>query len=136
MKRSPMIPVCVIAMVLLTMPMTASARAAAIVDKGTVHAEIVVADTPARMTKLAAKELQSSLAKMTGGTLPIVTERTPGRAAIFVGRSRHTEALGLSTEGLEHGGFRMESGTDWLRARRPRQGLRAGRALGPQPLGR
>jgi hypothetical protein len=114
MKRSPTFLVRVPPVVFLTLPVTAAARAAAIVEKGAVRAEIVVADAPARMTKLAAKELQGGLAKMTNATLPIVTDRTPGRVAIFVGTSRHTEALGLATEGLAHGGFRMESGTDWL----------------------
>jgi len=114
MKRSPIFPVWAIPLVLLNLPVIATAAGVAIVEKGMVRAEIVIADTSARMTKLAAKELQDSLAKMTGGTLPIVTDRTPGSVAIFVGMSRHTEALGLSTKGLEHGAFRMESGTDWL----------------------
>jgi hypothetical protein len=90
------------------------AEAVDLVDRGTPRSEIVIAGTPARMTKLAATELQRCLVKMTGGTLPIVSERTAGKAAIFVGTSRHTDALGLATDGLAHGAFRMESGQDWL----------------------
>lgn len=85
-----------------------------VVESGEPRAEIVIADKPARMTKLAAKELQSYVAKMSGATLPIVTERRVGKAAVFVGKSRHTDELGLDTEGLKHGAFRMVSGKDWL----------------------
>jgi hypothetical protein len=66
------------------------------------------------MTKLAAKELQSHLAKMSGSMLPIVTKRQAGKAAMFVGKSRHTDAFSLATDALQHGAFRMASGKDWL----------------------
>lgn len=85
-----------------------------IVEQGRPLAEIVIAEKPARMTKLAAKELQQYVARMSGATLPVVTERTPGKPAIFVGMSRHTEALGLATQTLQHGAFRMTSGEGWL----------------------
>jgi hypothetical protein len=85
-----------------------------LVENGHPVAEIVIAEKPARMTKLAAKELQSTLLKMTGATLPIASERTAGKKAIFVGMSRFTEDLGLSTKELKHGAFRMASGKDWL----------------------
>ena len=49
-----------------------------------------------------------------GMTLPIARERTEGKTAIFVGMSRFTEKLGLSTKELKHGAFRMASGKDWL----------------------
>lgn len=85
-----------------------------IVEKGEPRAEIVIAEKPARMTKLAARELQTALVKMTGATLPIVSERDPDKPAILVGVSASTEALGLSTDGLAHGAFRMASGPGWL----------------------
>lgn len=85
-----------------------------LVENGQPRAEIVVAEQPARMTKLAAKEFQGTLARMSGATLPIVTERSPGKIAIYVGVSRFTKELGLSTRELRHGAFRMASGTDWL----------------------
>jgi hypothetical protein len=85
-----------------------------LVANGQPLAEIVIAEKPARMTKLAAKELQSTLLKMTGATLPIASERAAGKTAIFVGMSRFTEELGLSTKELKHGAFRIASGKDWL----------------------
>jgi hypothetical protein len=85
-----------------------------LVENGKPLAEIVISGKPARMTKLAAKELQSTIAKMSGAKLPVVTERSAGKVAIFVGVSRLTEELGLSTKALQHGAFRMASGKDWL----------------------
>ncbi len=99
---------------LLASPAALRAADNFIVEGGEPRADIVIAEKPARMTKLAAKELQSVVAKMSGATLPIVTERRPGRAVVFVGKSRHTDELGLGTEGLKHGAFRMASGKDWL----------------------
>ncbi len=103
-----------VALFLTTVSNFAAAADVLLVDDGKPRAAIVIAEQPARMTKLAARELQNALAKMSGATLPIVTERQPGQAAIFVGRSRHTEQLGLGTDGLKHGAFRMASGDDWL----------------------
>lgn len=85
-----------------------------LVENGSAQAEIIIAEKPARMTRLAAKELQSTLLKMTGATLPIVSERTEGKTAVFVGMSRFTDELGLSTKELKHGAFRLASGKDWL----------------------
>lgn len=85
-----------------------------LIENGKANAEIIIADKPARMTKLAAKELQSTLLKMTGATLPIASERAAGKAAIFVGKSRHTDGLGIASDALKHGAFRMASGKDWL----------------------
>ncbi|MCX6847657.1 MAG: DUF4838 domain-containing protein [Verrucomicrobia bacterium] len=99
---------------LLVSPHSLSAAVSIIVENGKPLAEIVIAEKPARMTKLAAKELQGYVAKMSGATLPIVTERNAGKAAIFVGMSHHTDALGLATAKLKHGAFRMASGEDWL----------------------
>ncbi len=101
--------------VLLFVPLTlVRAADSFVIENGQPRAEIVIAEQPARMTKLAAKELQGTLAKMSGATLPIVTERSPGKIAIYVGVSRFTKELGLSTQELRHGAFRMASGTDWL----------------------
>lgn len=85
-----------------------------VVEEGQPRAEIVIADRPARMAKLAARELQSYVAKMSGATLPVVTARSEGKAAVFVGRSRFTDELGLWTKELQHGAFRMASGENWL----------------------
>ncbi|MGV3663448.1 MAG: DUF4838 domain-containing protein [Prosthecobacter sp.] len=85
-----------------------------LVENGVPHAEIVLSDKPARMAKLAAKELQTYVEKISGARLEIVSEPGVGRAHVFVGKSPHTEALKLATDGLENGSFRMASGADWM----------------------
>jgi hypothetical protein len=85
-----------------------------IVKDGQPRAQIVLSDKPARMTRLAATELQTHIEKMTGAKIEIVTAPAPGMARLYVGRSAATDALILSTEGLAHGAFRMASGPDWL----------------------
>lgn len=99
---------------LITCLLALNGTAQTLIENGQSSAEIVIAEKPARMTKLAAKELQLYLNKLSGATLPIVTRRTPGRPAIFVGISRFTDELGLSTKELKHGAFRMASGDGWL----------------------
>lgn len=86
-----------------------------IVQDGVAKAEIVIAAEPARMTKFAAKELQAYVKKISGAELPIVTEPSSDNVAkIYVGESSYTDALGINTEGLDHGAYRMVSGPDWL----------------------
>ncbi len=85
-----------------------------LVEAGKPRAEIIIAEAPARMTKLAARELQTYIQKISGATLPIVTKPTDGGVRIYVGVSSHTEALELSTNGLAYGAYRMASGPDWL----------------------
>ena len=87
---------------------------ALLVENGQPRAEIVIAEQPARMTRLAASELQTYIQKISGAVLPIVTEPTGGTLRIYVGVSPHTEALGLETDGLKYGAYRMASGPDWL----------------------
>ena len=85
-----------------------------LVEKGQPRAEIIIAEKPARMAKLAAKELQTYVEKISGAKLEIVTQPHEGKAHVFLGKSRFTEELKLGTEGLENGAFRMASGADWL----------------------
>ena len=103
---------------LLLLSFASSSRAAAadtfIVQDGQPRAEIVVAERPARMAKLAARELQTYVEKISGAKLAIVTAPSAGMPHVFIGKSTHTETLKLSTEGLENGAFRMASGADWL----------------------
>jgi len=86
-----------------------------IVKGGQAHAEIVIANRPPRMVKLAAEELQSYVEKITGARLPVTT--TPSKDVpvhIYVGNSPYTERLKVNDEGLKHGAFRMVSGRNWL----------------------
>lgn len=102
-----------LATALLLTPL-ASLRAEFLVKDGAANAEIVIAEKPARMTKLAAKELQTYLEKISGGRLEIVTQTHAGKVPIYVGKSRFTEDLKLATDGLENGAFRMSSAAGWL----------------------
>lgn len=91
-----------------------SAAETFLVVSGQLRAEIVIAERPARMAKLAARELRAYVEKISGAKLDIVTSPSPGKVRIYVGKRPATATLGLSTEGLEHGAFRMASGPDWL----------------------
>lgn len=98
----------------LLVPTVLHGAEALLVENGQPRAEIVVAEKPARMAKLAARELQSYVEKISGAKLAIVTAPSPGKPHVFIGHSTHTDALKLSTEGLKNGAFRMASGADWL----------------------
>lgn len=86
-----------------------------IVAEGRPVAQIVIAPDAPRMVRLAAQELQETVAKISGAELPVATAPADGfDATIFVGRSEFTDALGVTDEGLRHGAFRMVSGPDWI----------------------
>ena len=86
-----------------------------LVEDGRANAEIVIAEEPTRAVDLAARELQKYIEKLSGARLAIVTEPTGDVAnKVYVGKSAHTERLGVSDQGLEFGAFRMKSGEDWL----------------------
>ncbi len=86
-----------------------------IVKEGQPQAEIVIAEKPPRMVKLAAEELQAYIEKITGAKLAITN--APGKNVpvhIYVGRSPETDKLKITDEGLKHGAFKMVSGENWL----------------------
>lgn len=86
-----------------------------LVKQGEPQAEIVIAENPPRTTLLAAKELQTYVQKISGGKLDIVT--TPSgkyRSRVLVGRSPATDQLGIKTDDLKYGAYRITSGDDWL----------------------
>ena len=86
-----------------------------VVKDGQPQAEIVISETPARTVKVAAAELQEYVQKISGAKLAVVTTPTEGcPAQVYVGRSAHTDRLKVTGEDLEHGGFRMVSGANWL----------------------
>lgn len=86
-----------------------------LVKDGKAVAQIVVAENPPRMAKLAAGELQTYVAKMTGATLPIVTAPSADcPAQVYVGRSAYTDRLEVTDDGLRHGAYRMVSGYNHL----------------------
>lgn len=93
----------------------ANSRRINLVAAGKANAEIVTSEQPARMVTLAASELQTYIEKMTGAKLAIV--ENPDATVpikIYVGRSEHTDALGLETGDLPNGAYRIRSGDQWL----------------------
>jgi len=86
-----------------------------LVRDGKANAEIVIAETPPRTTRLAAIELQTYVAKISGAKLPIVTDPDPQTAIqIFVGQSKHAQQHKITAEGLKNGAYRIVSGDHWL----------------------
>ena len=105
------------AVILLALLIQFAATAAAevfLVKDGQPRAEIVVATTAKRTTRLAAQELQDGIKKISGAHLPVVNEPTGKAVKIFVGPSKQTDALKITTAGLKDGAFRIVSGDDWL----------------------
>jgi Domain of unknown function (DUF4838) len=92
-----------------------AAAAGFIVKEGKPQAEIVIAQKPARTTRLAARELQIYVEKISGAKLAIVTAPS-GKVptAIYVGKSRHTDKLKVTTADLKFGAYRMTSGKNYL----------------------
>lgn len=86
-----------------------------LIENGKPNAQIVISANPPRTTLLAAKELQGYLQKITGAELGIVHKPDSSfPVSIFVGQSPHTINLGITTEGLEYGAYRITTGENWL----------------------
>ena len=86
-----------------------------IVKGGEARAEIVLAEDAPRSTRFAVRDLQVYLEKMSGAKLTVVPKPSgKGLVKLFVGESAGTRALKLSDKGLEHGAYRLVSGSDWL----------------------
>ncbi len=86
-----------------------------LVEDGKPCADIVISAKPPRAAKLAALELRTYIAKISGAKLPIVT--APGTNVpvhIYVGKSEYTDQLKVADDGLMGGAFRMVSGKDYL----------------------
>ena len=65
-----------------------------LVDKGRAYAEIIISESPARSTRLAAAELQIYVAKICGAGLPIRVEPSADvPVQIYVGESTHSASL-------------------------------------------
>ena len=86
-----------------------------LVEDGQSRSEIIIAEQAPRTTRLAARELQTYVEKITGARLDILTEPSgdvPTR--IHVGTSPDTDRLGITGEGLQYGAYRIVSGEDWI----------------------
>lgn len=107
---------CVFLMVLMGLAGGGAAMAQTyIVKDGKPVAQIVISEKPSRITTLASKELQACIQKISGAKLPIVTAVSdPDAVAIYVGQSTFTDKLGIKTDDLKFGAYRMVSGDRYL----------------------
>ncbi|MFK5924920.1 MAG: DUF4838 domain-containing protein [Verrucomicrobiota bacterium] len=86
-----------------------------IVKDGKTNAQIVIAEKTQRTTRLAAKDLQDYIEKISGAKLEVVTEPSDAvEVKIYVGRSSHTDKLNITADGLKYGAYRIVSGDKWL----------------------
>ncbi len=86
-----------------------------IVKDGQPQAQIIIPDNPTRAVKIAATELQDYIEKISGAKLPVANEVSSAiPVKIYIGKSKYTDELKLSDEGLKYGAFKMVSGKDWL----------------------
>ena len=86
-----------------------------IVKDGNAQAEIITADHPPRAVKLAASELQAYLRKISGAHVPITNvANSTVPVKLYVGKSRYTDGVKLSSDGLNYDAFQMISGAGWL----------------------
>jgi len=87
-----------------------------IVKDGKANAQIVIAsENRPRMATLAALELQYYIQKISGAKLPIVTAvDTNVPVKIYVGKSLETDKLGIKTDDLKYGAYRIASGDNWI----------------------
>jgi len=92
---------------------TASDAQSFLVENGRPNGVIVIAENPSRSIRWAAKELQETIAKISGAKLPVASKPGDG-VTIYVGESAHSRELGITAKGLEHGAYRMVSGENWL----------------------
>lgn len=114
MKRSK--STCMIFCLLVAAGLAAEARGASFIAKdGNPLAEIIIATNAPRAAKFAAEELQAYIEKISGAKLAITNEA--GKeipVKIYVGKSKYTDGLKISDEGLKHGAYKMVPGRDWL----------------------
>ena len=82
-----------------------------IVENGQPRAEIVIAEKPTRMVRVAAQEFRQQIEKISGARLPIVTQPSGKAVKVFIGASAHSP---VKAEGLEAGAYRIASGEDWM----------------------
>ncbi len=82
-----------------------------LVQDGQPHAEIILADNPTRMQRVAAQEFRTNIEKISGARLPIVTQPSGKAVKVFIGASALNP---LKAEGLKDGAYRIQSGDDWM----------------------
>ena len=82
-----------------------------IVENGQPCAEIVIAEKPSRMQRMAAHEFRTQIEKISGARLPIVTQPSGKAVKVFIGAS---DLCPVKAEGLKDSAYRIASGADWM----------------------
>lgn len=82
-----------------------------LVENGQPRAEIVIAEKPTRLQRVAAHEFRQQIEKISGARLPIVTQPTGNAVKVFIGAC---EACPVKADGLKDGAYRITSGADWV----------------------
>ena len=86
-----------------------------IVNDGSANAQIIISENPTRTQRLAARELQTYIRKLSGAELNIASNPSSEFPVnLHIGKSIHTDELGISNEGLKDGAFRIASGKNWM----------------------
>lgn len=113
--RFPRITVCRAVTMLTAAAAQAQAQEQHIVRNHLPKADIVVAEDAPRSTRLAAQELQLYVKKISQAFLPLRTAPSADMPVhIFIGKSLHTDRLGINTDTLRFGAYRIVSGEGWL----------------------
>lgn len=81
------------------------------VEDGQPRAEIIIADKPTRMQRMAAHEFRQQIEKISGARLPIVTHSSGNQLKVFIGAS---DSSPVKVGDLKDGAYRIASGEDWL----------------------
>ena len=82
-----------------------------LVENGQPRAEIVIAEKPTRMQRVAAHEFRQQIEKISGAKLPIVTQPSGKAVKVFIGASA---SCPVKAEGLKEGAYRIATGADWM----------------------
>ncbi len=90
------------------------AFAAVLSPSGKEYTEIVVDAKAPAFVKFAAGDLARCIEKTSGTKLAVVNEHSGRKPAIFVGKSRYTDELGVTADGVASEGFRIVSKADYL----------------------
>ena len=108
----PFDSICVAVGMLIAAGLAVESWGASFIAKdGKPMAEIIIATNTPRAVKFAAEELQAYIEKISGAKLAITNEAGQDiPVKIYVGKSKYTEELKISDEGLKHGAYKIMSG--------------------------
>lgn len=86
-----------------------------LVEDGVPKAQIIIAPDAPATVRLAARELRMAVWKMSGVMLPLRLRLDKNiDFNVFVGRSSHTDSLGINSDGCRDGGYKMVTGENYL----------------------